>query len=91
MGIYNVAAGNVGVARAMQDMGLQGNVVFIGHELNANPACCWNPGGMDFVIGHDVDREVAACVELLQTHLDGRPLPDTAPTTVRILTEYSCN
>jgi len=48
-------------------------------------------GGMDFVIGHDVDREIASGVEAILAHLDGHPLPDVAPTTVRIYTKYSCS
>jgi LacI family transcriptional regulator len=91
VGIYNVAGGNVGVAHALRDTGLQGQVVFIGHELNANSRMLLEAGGMDFVIGHDVDREIAAGVEAIQAHLDGRPLPEAAPTTVRIYTKYSCS
>jgi LacI family transcriptional regulator len=91
VGIYNVAGGNVGIARALDDAGLQGKVPFIGHELNANSRMLLESGGMDFVIGHDLDREVAAAVAAIETHLDRRPLPPIAPTAVRIFTKYSCN
>jgi LacI family transcriptional regulator len=56
VGIYNVAAGNLGIARALHDEGLQGKVVFIGHELNANSRMLLESGGMDFVVGHDLVR-----------------------------------
>jgi LacI family transcriptional regulator len=91
IGVYNVAGGNVGIARALRDAGLQGKVVFIGHELNANSRMLLESGGMDFVIGHDLDREVAASVAAINAHLDRRHLPHIAPTEVRIFTKYSCN
>jgi LacI family transcriptional regulator len=91
VGIYNVAGGNLGIARALQDEGLQGKVVFIGHELNANSRMLLESGGMDFVVGHDLDREVALSVEAISAYLDGRPVSHTTQTKVRIYTKYSCN
>ena len=38
---------------------------------------------MDFVIGHDVDVEVALSVETVLAHLDGRPAPASTRTRVR--------
>jgi LacI family transcriptional regulator len=90
VGIYNVAAGNLGIARALHDEGLQGKVVFIGHELNANSRMLLESGGMDFVVGHDLDREMALSIEVIQAHLEKKSLPGTM-TKVRIYTKYSCN
>lgn len=91
IGVYNVAGGNLGIAQALEDEGLQGKVVFIGHELNANSRMLLESGGMDFVVGHDVDREMALSVEVIEAFLDKRPLPSPARTKVRIYTKYSCN
>jgi LacI family transcriptional regulator len=91
VGIYNVAAGNVGIARALHDEGLQGKTVFIGHELNANSRMLLEAGGMDFVVGHDLDREVALSIEAINAYLDKRRAPNITPTQVRIYTKYSCN
>ncbi len=91
VGIYNVAGGNIGIARALRDEGLQGDVIFIGHELNANSRMLLESGGMDFVVGHDLDREVELSVEVISAHLDGRHAPGATQTKVRIYTKYSCN
>lgn len=57
-GIYNVAAGNVGIGKALSEHGLAGKTVFIGHELNANSRMLLETGVMNFAIGHDVAVEV---------------------------------
>ena len=33
LGIYNIAGGNLGVARALEELDLKEQVIFIGHEL----------------------------------------------------------
>lgn len=91
VGVYNVAAGNVGIARALRDAGQAGKVVFVGHELNANSRALLESGGMDFVIGHDVDREVALGVEAILARLDGRPGPASTQTRVRVYTKFNCD
>ncbi len=91
LGIYNVAGGNVGIARALRDSGLQGQVVFIGHELHANSRMLLESGGIDFVIGHDLDREVALSVETIAAHLDKQPPPASPITKVRLYCKYNCN
>lgn len=90
-GIYNVAAGNVGIGRALKEFDLHGKVVFIGHELNVNSRMLLETGVMNFAIGHDVGAEVAQAIELVGSHLDKRPVSGPAPTKVRIYTKYSCN
>lgn len=91
VGIYNVAAGNLGIARALRDEGLAGQVVFIGHELNTNSRMALEAGEMDFVIGHDLDREVTLSVEALGAALGRGPAPRTTQTKVRIYTKYNCD
>ena len=52
--IYIVAAGNVGIGRAITEAKLVGKTAFIGHELNANSRMLLEEGIMNFTIGHDV-------------------------------------
>ena len=91
VGIYNVAGGNLGIAHALRDEGLQGKVVVIGHELNANSRMLLESGGMDFVVGHDLEREVALSVEIINAFLDQRPAPSSTPTQVRVYTKFNCD
>jgi LacI family transcriptional regulator len=90
-GIYNVAAGNLGIGRALREFELQGKVVFIGHEINANSRTLLETGVMNFAIGHDVSVEVAQAIECVAAHLDKHPVAAPAATKVRIYTKYSCN
>src|SRR5262249_45149522 len=89
MGIYNVAAENIGIARALRDAALEDKVIFIGHELNANSRMLLESGRMDLVVGHDLDREVAQSFEVIAAYLSRTPLPSLAQTQVRIYTKYS--
>jgi hypothetical protein len=41
-------------------------------------------------VGHDLDREMALSIEVIQAHLEKKRLPGTM-TKVRIYTKYSCN
>jgi LacI family transcriptional regulator len=90
-GIYNVAAGNIGIGRALEAEGLGGKTIFIGHELNANSRLLLESGLMHFAIGHDVDREVALAIDCLRAHVERRPLPSISPASVRVYTKYNCN
>jgi LacI family transcriptional regulator len=90
-GIYNVAGGNLGIGRALKDAGADKTVVFIGHELNANSRLLLEGGEMDFVIGHDLDAEVAQSALAVEALLGGKPPPPFGRTPVRIFTKYNCH
>ncbi len=89
-GIYNTVGGNLGIGRALRDNGLDKNVVFIGHELNANSRLLLEGGEMDFVIGHDVDAEVAQSASALSLLLEGKAFPEIEQVPVRIYAKYNC-
>ena len=91
VGIYNVAAGNIGIGRALKEFSLQGKVVFIGHELNSNSRLLLETGVMNFAIGHDVAAEVAQAIEFAAGFLDKHSQAAPALTRVRVYTKYSCN
>jgi LacI family transcriptional regulator len=65
-GIYNLAGGNRGVARALQEAGMTGKTIFIGHELTEHTQKLLEQGGMDIVFAHDMDREVSGCIEAIE-------------------------
>lgn len=76
VGIYNSAGGNRGIARAIRDAGLQGRILFIGHEATEHTRSLLEAGEMDIVLGHDIDLEIAASVELIDNALEGRLVGD---------------
>ena len=48
----------MGVAKAINEMDLQQDIIFVGHELNKNSRNLLENNKMDFVIGHDVELEI---------------------------------
>jgi LacI family transcriptional regulator len=90
-GIYNVAAGNIGIGRAIADRGLAGTTVFIGHELNANSRMLLETGIMNFAIGHDVSLEVEMALNCAIQAVGRKAITPPAFTRIRIYTKYSCN
>ena len=90
-GIYNVAAGNIGVGEAMEELGLVGKTVFIGHELNPNSRHLLETGVMTFAIGHDVAFEVETAIRHCLALLETPTAPPPPLTRVRVYTKYSCN
>jgi LacI family transcriptional regulator len=91
IGVYNVAGGNRGVARALIDHGLRGKTVFIGHELNAHSRMLLEAGEMDVVVGHDLEREVATSIATLTAYLRHGTMPPISATQISIFTKYNCN
>ena len=45
-------------AKAINEMDLQQDIIFVGHELNKNSRNLLENNKMDFVIGHDVELEI---------------------------------
>jgi LacI family transcriptional regulator len=65
-GIYNMAGGNRGVARALKEFGLSDRVLFVGHELSSFTRTLLDTGEMDIVLGHDVQQEIQHCISILK-------------------------
>lgn len=87
--IYNVSGGNLGIGRALEDEGLAGKTVFVGHELNANSRMLLEKGIMDMSIGHDFDREVAQAVECIRMARNKvQPVSRITPTL--LYTRFNC-
>ncbi|NEY91828.1 LacI family DNA-binding transcriptional regulator [Tabrizicola oligotrophica] len=69
--IYNIGAGNQGVARALKDTGLAGKVVFIGHDLTSAARSMLLDGTMDAVIDQNARVEAREAVKLLLSAVKG--------------------
>ena len=63
--IYNVGAGNQGIARALQETGLSRRTVFIGHELTDSSRRLLLDRVMDAVIDQNPRVEARELVKLL--------------------------
>ncbi|WP_158673960.1 LacI family DNA-binding transcriptional regulator [Candidatus Pantoea deserta] len=87
-GIYNLAGGNRGVARALNEAGLTGKTIFIGHELTEHTQKLLEQGGMDIVFAHDMDREVSGCIEAIDKLCRGVK-PERSYYPSLIYTRYS--
>lgn len=87
--IYNVSGANLGIGRALEDEGLTGRTVFVGHELNANSRMLLEKGIMDMTIGHDFDREISMAVDCIRM---ARNLvqPASRITPSLLYTRYNC-
>jgi LacI family transcriptional regulator len=90
-GIYNVAAGNIGIGKALTEFDLVGKTMFIGHELNPNSRQLLESGVMNLVIGHDVLVEVETAIRHCLALLENPQLAQPPLTRVRVYTKYSCN
>jgi LacI family transcriptional regulator len=87
--IYNVSGANLGIGRALEDEGLTGRTVFVGHELNANSRSLLEKGIMDMTIGHDFDKEVALAVECIRmARAKVQPVSQITPSL--LYTRYNC-
>lgn len=88
-GVYNLAGGNRGIARALNEAGLTGKVIFIGHELTEHSRKLLERGEMDIVFAHDMDREVAACIQLIEKISRGEPVETANIMPLLVFTKYS--
>jgi LacI family transcriptional regulator len=87
--IYNVSGANTGIARALEDEGLAGLTIFVGHEINENSRLLLERGTMDLAIGHDFDQEFAMSVECIRVALQGQQ-PIKRLTQSLLFTRYNC-
>ncbi len=78
-GIYCIGGGVRGIARALEERGRAGQVVFIGHELTEHTRRFLVSGVMDAVIDQDPAAEARLAVDLLASAVRGEPAAP-APT-----------
>ena len=81
-GIYNIGAGNRGIARALDEAGRGREVVFIGHELTQHTRGFLLSGIMDATIDQNPRVEAREAIDRLLSAARG--LPGLEPTPIRI-------
>ena len=86
-GIYNIGAGNQGVARALRERRLEGSVRFIGHELTDGTKRLLLDGTMDAVIDQNPRVEAREALNLLTHFVKGLPYENHPPRLHLILKE----
>ena len=83
VGIYNVGAGNQGIARALQSAALSAEIVFIGHNLTPKTHGFLLDGTMNAVVHQNLQMTANYTVEFLIDHLDGHTsTPKTVPVEI---------
>lgn len=87
--IYNVGGANRGVAQALEAMGKERDVVFVGHELSVHSRHLLESGTMDYVISHNFAAEVAAASQTIRDLLAGIAVHPPF-TQILVHTRYNC-
>ena len=90
LGIYNIAGGNLGVARALEELNFKEQVIFIGHELNKNSRYLLENDKMDYVISHDVELEIKVAFEKIKNNLNDFKDKNAYFSDVIIYNKYNC-
>lgn len=76
IGIYNIGAGNRGIAEALIESGRADRIVFIGHELTEFSRRFLVQGIMDVAINQDAGHEARSAARILLAHCSGQPIID---------------
>ncbi|MFT4089595.1 MAG: LacI family DNA-binding transcriptional regulator [Asticcacaulis sp.] len=77
-GIYNIGAGNRGIARAIEESGRKNEIIFIGHELTEHTRRFLLNGVMDVVIDQNPRVEAREAIDrLLHLLQDNKTAPQT--------------
>lgn len=84
-GIYNIGAGNRGIARALEEAGRAREVAFIGHELTEHTRQLLLRGTMDAVIDQNPRAEASEAVDRLLRAARGEPDPGPLPARVQAI------
>ena len=88
-GIYNIGAGNRGIARALEEAGRAKDIVFIGHELTQHTRRFLLSGTMDAVIDQNPGVEAREAIDRLVRSVRGDERP--FGPSVRIQTVFREN
>ena len=78
-GIYNIGAGNQGIARALQERRREHSVVFLGHEATEGTKALLLNGTMDAVIDQNPRVEAREALNILTQAVRGLPYEHHPP------------
>lgn len=74
VGIYNVGAGNEGIAAALHASGRASELVWIAHELTPDARRCLLSGVADAIINQDAGHEARSAARILLAHCERTPI-----------------
>jgi len=83
-GIYNIGAGNPGIARALKERGRERSVVFVGHEVTEGTKALLLDGTMDAVIDQNPRVEAREALNVLSRAVRGET-GDSHPPRLQIV------
>lgn len=72
-GIYNIGAGNEGIARAMKEYPSKKGIVYIAHDLTPHNRACLLDGTIDAIIDQNPRVEAREAINILIESVKGRP------------------
>ena len=84
-GIYNIGAGNRGIARALEEAGRSREIVFIGHELTEHTRRFLLSGTMDAAIDQNPRVEAREAIDRLLHAARGEHGPDPMPIRIHAI------
>lgn len=85
VGVYSIGAGNRGIGQVLEEQGIAGRLVFIGHELTSETRALLLHGVMDVAIVQDPEQEAAAAISLLLARLHEEHLPVAHPIKIEVV------
>ena len=84
-GIYNIGAGNRGIARALEEAGRDRSVVYVGHELTPHTRRFLVSGTMDAVIDQNPRVEARDALDCLVQAVRGTPGHPVPPVRIQAI------
>lgn len=84
-GIYNIGAGNRGIAMALEESGRAREIVFIGHELTEHTRRLLLGGVMDAVIDQNPREEAAEAIDRLLAAVRSTAPPRARPMRIEAI------
>ena len=84
-GIYNIGAGNRGIARALQETGRATDTVFLCHELTEHTRRFLLSGTVDAVIDQNPRVEARDAIDRLVSAAMGNPPPNLPPIRIQAI------
>jgi LacI family transcriptional regulator len=89
-GIYNVAGGNHGLARAIEDSPLQQRPLYITHEVNEVTEPLLRTGVIDFVVSQNIEALVRTAKQVLTDLILGTgPVRELNHLPMQVLSEFT--
>ena len=86
-GIYNIGAGNQGIAKALKQRGMDHSTIFIGHDATETNNALLLDGTLDAVVDQYSLVQAREAMNVLQHAIDGLPYTPHLPRVQMIFRE----